>query len=396
MQPVVLSPTSLLFELSADLATPALVYDFENLAHTLAAYAEDIALVPRAHLNVAVKATHTPELLTFLSNAGLGADVASIRELELAQNVGFTEISATGPSFTSAAQFEVLSNAGVTLDVDSLDQLRAYGEWHPGGDVGLRIRVPLPDQLNTANTFGSNSRFGVTITDPAVRELIAEFSLSLTRLHMHTGQMSPGALVHKVRYTLAVAKAMPTIGLIDLGGGFFDLFASRAAARSALVEVGRLLESWEVETGRQIGLRFEPGGAVLAPHGYLLTKVDAVEHEHPHYRRDIVQVDSSAWNFAPWHKPEVIHLNPEKRSSAISERILAGNTLYENDFFGTPPNAGISTLLVPDCEVGDVLVLTNSGAYTSTNARDFNLLGRLEEYAFNGSAIRPIGRRFER
>ncbi|MGG7465598.1 hypothetical protein [Plantibacter sp. YIM 135347] len=391
MQPVVLEPTSHMFDLFKAIETPALVYDLENLRHTLASYIEDIALVPTARLNIAVKATHTPDLLKALFASGVGADVASVREFMLAQEIGFTEISATGPSFTSARDFQLLADAGITLDVDSLDQLRAYGAWRPGGPVGLRIRVPHPASLNNANTFGANSRFGVTITDASVRESLAEFNLSVTRLHMHTGQMSPASLVHKIRYTLAIAKTMPTIGLIDLGGGFFDLFVSRITARAALLEVRRLLEAWETETGRALDLRFEPGGAVLAPHGYLLTRVDAIELEHPYYGRDVVQVDSSAWNCAPWHKPEVVHLNAAKRSSATADRILAGNTLYENDFFGTAPDVGVSSLAVPDCEVGDVLVLTNSGAYTSTNARDFNLLGRLREYAFDGSTIRPIG-----
>jgi len=390
MRPVILPPRTLLFELCADLTTPALVYDLENLPKTLSAYTEDISLVPRARLNIAVKATHTPEVLRCLSDWGLGADVASVRELRLALSAGFTEISATGPSYTTPADFQALEDAGTTLDVDSIDQLRAYGEWRRSGPVGLRIRVPLPSALDTANTFGSNSRFGVSITDVAMREVLAEHDLTVTRLHLHTGQTSPASLVYKVRHTLAIAKVIPSIDVIDLGGGFFDLYVCRDRARAALEEVGRLLETWEADTGREMAFRFEPGAAVLAPHGYLLTRVDAIEHQHPYYQRDVVQVDSSAWNFAPWHKPQVLHLAEHKRSTVSRERLLAGNTLYENDLFGTVPR-GLSALDVPDCEVGDVLVLTNSGAYTTTNARDFNLLGRLREYAFDGSSLSQVG-----
>lgn len=38
-------------------------------------------------------------------------------------------------------------------DLDSADRLDNYGSEHPGADVGLRVRVPLPDALQTNTTF---------------------------------------------------------------------------------------------------------------------------------------------------------------------------------------------------------------------------------------------------
>jgi diaminopimelate decarboxylase len=390
VEPLVSLPPVALFEQALRVETPSVVYDYPGIAATVRRMQEDIAPIPGAQLNLAVKACHTPDVLAHLAGLGLGGDTASVGELELAQAAGFQEITTTGPAF-SAADFAAFRKAGVTVDLDSAAQIDAYGSDHPGTDVGLRVRIPLPGDLEMHSTFGANSRFGVNVTDPAVHEALGRHRLRLTRLHLHTGQTSPEKLLYKVAYTLHMAAQFPDIHTIDLGGGFFHLYVHRGRARAALLKTAQMVRNWQAEHGRSIALRFEPGGAVLAAHGYLFTEVRSVEDHHAYYGTRVVTVDSSAWNLAPWHKPTVLAADPAADSGPLEPGLIAGNTLYENDFFGTDIHGKADRMNFPRCRPGDRLVITASGAYTLTNSRRFNRIPAPAEYAFEGgSALRAV------
>lgn len=389
--PLVRPPDAQLFRGALALPTPALVYDFDGLRRSIATLAEDVSVIGGAQLNLALKACHTPGVLKELAGLGLGADVASIGEYRLARNAGFTRITATGPSF-SLSDAEELRRDGVVVDASSFEQLELLCRAFPGEPAGLRVRVPLPEEIEREHSsFGALSRFGVLMTDPRLHVLLAETGTPLTRVHTHTGQMSPEHLVFKTRYLLAVAEAFPALSTIDLGGGFFSLYASRSRAIAALTTVARMVDQWRERTGREMTVQFEPGAGVLGPHGFLFVSVLSVEHDHPGFGADVVTVDASAWNLAPWHRPEVLLADPEAVRTGSRPTLLAGNTLYENDFFGTDVSGTRTTFDAPACVAGDRLVLTASGAYTLTNSRRFNRIDPPAEFAYEGGTIRSVG-----
>lgn len=390
VEPLVGAPGADLLEHLTGLPTPSLVYDLDGLRRSVELLAGDIAAVGAAELNLALKACHTPAVLKFLAGLGMGADVASTGELALAVEAGFPRITATGPSFT-AADLAVLDTHGIVLDASSIDQFREICQSRPGGDVGLRLRVPLPDGIEDGQTtFGTGSRFGAIATDRRIAETLIETGSRLTRLHTHTGQMTPLHLRYKVRYLLAVAEVYPDITEIDLGGGFFSLYADRELALKAWAEVGDALSQFTAKTGRSVRIQVEPGGAILAAHGYLVTTVRSVESAHPFFEADVVTVDSSAWNFAPWQMPQAVPLTPARDGEQLRSTLIAGNTLYENDFFGTPVRGRRQSYPLPQQHPGDRLLLTNSGAYTMTNSRLFNRLPLPAEYVVHAGSIERI------
>ncbi|MEV4577356.1 hypothetical protein AB0K16_29355 [Nonomuraea jabiensis] len=386
VEPLMSQPSRRLFEAAAEVETPALIYDLQGIADTVRRMREDISVVPGAGLNIALKACHTPEILAHLAAMDVGADVASVGELDLAERAGFHEISATGPAF-SAAHFARFVDSGVVVDLDSCGQIDLYGRHHASTVVGLRARIPLPERLESEATFGRNSRFGVTVTDPELHAALQRYSLRVTRLHLHTGQMTPESLLYKVVYTLLMAEQFPDVHTIDLGGGFFHLYAHRGRAIAAFARMRRIVEDWQERHGRRIAFRFEPGGAVLAVYGYLFTEVRSVEEHHPHHGTRVVTVDSSAWNLAPWHKPEVLSAVPSADAAEREPGLIAGNTLYENDFFGTDIKGRVQPFRFPKCQVGDRLVVTATGAYTMTNSRRFNRIPPPVEYGFDGVTL---------
>lgn len=385
VEPLLSQPNRRLFELAEDVPTPALVYDFPGITASILRMQSDLSLMGAARLNFAVKACHTSAVLSHIAGLGLGADVASVGELDLARKARFDEISATGPAF-GPSDFAEFRAAMVVPDIDSADQLRLYGELHRGTEVGLRVRIPLPAQLENEASFGANSRFGVDITDSEVHSIVEEHGLRLTRLHAHTGQMTPESLLYKVRYFLEIAASFPLIRTLDLGGGFFGLYQSRAKAIAACRKTREMVLAWSDKNNRDIELRFEPGGAVLAAYGYLFTTVRSVRDSHSYFGTRVVTVDCSAWNLTPWHKPTVLSANADDRDPETLPGLIAGNTLYELDFFGGP-NAIFE---FPKCGAGDRLLITAAGAYTMTNSRRFNSIPPPQEYAFDGGSLIPL------
>jgi diaminopimelate decarboxylase len=377
-----------LFEHAVRLPTPAIVYDLDAIRQVVERIGADCRRIPGGKLNIALKACHTPEVLAFLAglDLGLGCDVASPGELVLAQHAGFREITCTGPAY-SASDFEAFHAAGVVPDIDSISQLRFYGQHFPGRDVGLRIRIPLPKRLESNATFGADSRFGMIITDPEIGRILETYRLTPVRLHVHTGQTTPEALVYKTNYLLEIAGALPGIHTVDLGGGLFHLYVDQRRAEAALQSVAQRVEAWNKEHARELAIRFEPGGALLAPCGYLVVEVRSVE-EHPHFQTRVVTVDASAWNLAPWHKPHVVVV-PEREGPALPG-LVAGNTLYEGDFFGRDVLVNQHPLSFARCEVGDRLLITTFGAYTVTNARRFHRIPLPVEYALEAGEIRAL------
>lgn len=386
LDPLYLSPPATFWDAAETVETPALIYDIAGLRHLIQEMTADFALIPRARLNIALKACHTPTVLRTLSELGLGCDVASIGELRLAQMASFAEITATGPAF-SVHDFETFRAAGVVVDVDSLSQLKTFGTAFPGSAVGLRLRLPLHPQIESCATFGAESRFGIDITDRRWLRIATEAGLDVVSLHVHTGQSTPEAAVYKLKYLLSVAEMLPDVARIDLGGGLFHFYVDRIAARAALRQMADHVKVFRKVKGRDIELRFEPGGAVLAPFGYLVTEVRAVQ-EHSTFGQRIVTVDASAWNLAPWHKPQVFIL-PDRGSPAFPG-LLAGNTLYEHDFFGRDVFGQQMELSFPYCRVGDRALITACGAYTMTNGRRFNRIPMPREFVLEEDGLSPI------
>jgi diaminopimelate decarboxylase len=379
-------PPRSLFYFAERVATPALLYDIEGLSAVVRTLQADIAAAGRARLNLALKSCHSPPILEILRDLGVGCDVASVYELRLARHLAFQEISATAPAF-SEGDLRELFDAGVTPDLDSLDQIELCARHFPAAPIGLRIRLELPPEHESHATFGADSRFGILPDEPALWQSLERHRLTVTRLHIHCGQSTPESLLFKARALLALAERLPAVSTLDLGGGLFHLYIDRAAARRALRELGEAARNWEARTGRSIELRLEPGGAILATAGYLVAQIRSVAR-HRFFAKDLVTVDASAWNLAPWHRPQVLVL-PE-RAGPLRDAHIAGNTLYEGDFFGSGADGARPTFALSPCQAGDRLLFTCSGAYTMTNGRRFHRIPLPAEYAVTSRRLAPL------
>jgi diaminopimelate decarboxylase len=357
------------------LPTPALVYDLDAVTRTVGLLRTDTAALPTVALCFAVKANRCGAVLRHLAALGLGADVASLEEHDLAADAGLAPIYATGPAF-GAHELKAFDDRGVVPDLDSVSQVRTWREALPKRrQIGLRIRVPVAPQSRRSAARSPWSRFGVDPTDLLLHAELERGRLEVSQLHVHGGELASAELMERLAEVLLEgARAFPGVRTVNLGGGLEYLRRDRAAT----------LASWRrlAPAFRELTVVLEPGRLVLGGAGYLVVEVRSVERGRG---VRLATVDASAWNLMPWFPGRVVDALPRRGGERVPHSV-AGCTCYEEDYFAH------GQLLAP-VEVGDRLVLDGAGAYSASLARHTHGLPTPAQWVVQGgrpSAAEPV------
>jgi len=376
-----------LFTYAKEVTTPAIIYDIKQLQKVVSEIVNSIKEMPSLKLNFALKACYSPEVLKCLVDLDIGCDVASVYELELAKKAGFKKITTTAPVYTSE-DIAVFHNQNIVLDLNSFDQIKLFIETIGNEVIGIRINIPLPEEISNKASFGKDSRFGIDITDKKFSDFVNHHNLKIKRLHVHTGQTTLSSFRYKFFYLLALAEQLKEVDEIILGGGLFYFYIENQKIDALLSELQNYLNEWQKQHKRNVNFYLEPGGAIISPCGYLITTVASSE-TRPNNKKQIT-VDSSAWNIAPWSLPVVLPVG--KRNDDTMETIIAGRSLYEFDYFGRQEEG--NPQLFPLCELsyGDRIIMSSMGGYSMTNARKFNGIPLPSEYIIlNDKLIKTKG-----
>lgn len=378
-------PDSKLFEIASELDKSAIIFDVEGIRHTVNIINEDIGLIENAFLHLAVKSIHNIRILDIFAELGLGCDVASIGEFELVKSRGFRKITTTSPYYDKDSMKKFIEY-GIIMDLDSLDQLHDFIRLNYSKKVGLRISIPIPEEMDTVATFGKDSRFGINYLreKKEILDLFEKKDLIIESLHVHTGQSTVSSLEYKIRFLLNIASEIHTVRSINLGGGLFYLFNNRKETRDVFIKLNLIIREWEEKHQRSLEIIFEPGGALLTGNGYLVSEIISKKY-HEKWQLEILQCDVSFWNLSPWIKTNPIVLNVNE-SEEIEKVIFVGNTLYEGDVLGD-----FTSYLLPKAQKGNKVLFPAYGAYSLTNSREFNKLDLPEQYIFQDKEITLIG-----
>lgn len=255
-------------DLAARHGTPLYVYDLDAVGAAVAALR---AAFPGVDLRFAVKANPAAGVLAHLAGLGVGAEAITQGELARALRAGIpaARVLVGGPA--QDAPLRRLARA-VPPGLISLDGEGTWVTWRDEGPPdGTRFVVRVNPRLDPRThphmaTGSEGSKFGVA-PDAALR-LAHEVDAAgvLAGFHVHAGSQLRDLRVHAdVLAALApLFDAFPAARVLDLGGGFavpdYD-FAGLAA----------LVRPWT--EGRGLRLLLEPGRALVAEAGTLLTRV---------------------------------------------------------------------------------------------------------------------------
>ncbi len=362
-------------QLLKEYGSPLYVYDEEILRkrcremHNLLSY-------PDFRVNYSAKANTNVELLRIVGSEDLDVDGMSPGEMYLEMMAGFppSRITFIGNN-VSADEFRYAVERGIAVSVDSISQLKTLGEVNRGGKVCLRINPGIGAGHHAkVVTGGQKAKFGIAVEDlPWAQDLASQYHMTITGLNQHIGSLflEPDAYVEASAFILDVAADMPSVEMVDLGGGFGIPYRHGVEPRLDLALLGAQLDSlingW-VAANRPITVRTEPGRYVVAECGALLGTVTAVKEN---YNTFFVGTDIG---FNTLVRPAMYDSYHELSVAPESERpyeeydkpvYVVGNICESGDIL-------VHDRVIPCCREGDALIVHDAGAYGFAMASTYN------------------------
>ncbi|MFJ2739785.1 diaminopimelate decarboxylase [Streptomyces sp. NPDC087440] len=394
-----------LAELADRFGTPLYVLDEEEVRQRARAWRRAL---PDAEVVYAAKAFLCRALVDWVREEGLGLDVCSAGELELAVSRGFDPErivlhgNAKSPQdLKTALRFGV---GRIVIDSDcEIARLAAQAEGPTPQQVMVRVLPGIEAGAHKKiRTGAEGQKFGLSIAsgdaEAAVARILGQPCLQLVGLHCHLGSQITdpepyGAAVHRLVAFLAGLRERYGITLpeLDLGGGFAVAYragdrapAPAAYARTITRELTTACAAFDYPAPR---LTVEPGRSLLAPAGVALYRVLSVKRSAGSV---FVAVDGGMGDNprpALYGARYTVRLvgraesAPMRTTTVVGRHCEAGDVLAED------------IELPADVRPGDVLAVPASGAYHLSMASGYNLVGRPPVVAVREGRARLLVRR---
>lgn len=327
----------------------------------------------------AVKATPTPAILKILQEEGCGVDCATDVEVLMSEKLGFKDIMFTSND-TQAQEFVYARKVGATINLDAYEHIEFLKNvagipetvclrYNPGGIFSLGTDImDHPEE----------SKFGMTKEQlmkgyKELKELgVKEFGIhAFLASNTVTNDYYPVLARQLFELALEIREETGvTLDFINLSGGIGVNYRPEQEPNDiAVIGEGVRKVYEEILTPAGMGhvkIFTELGRFMLAPHGHLITKV---LHRKETYRT-YIGVDASAANLMrPAFYGAYHHITNITRPDAPIEVVdVAGSLCENNDKFAVNRE-------LPRAEVGDTLVIHDSGAHGFSMGYNYN--GRL-------------------
>jgi diaminopimelate decarboxylase len=399
--------------LAERVGTPFYVYD----AATVQARIDAIVVLtaaPGLQARYAMKACSAAPILARMQAHHIWIDAVSGNEVLRAQAAGYPlgttapEVMLTTDVFRDNA-LDVVREYGVLPNIGSphmLDQLVAAGY---RGPLGIRLNPGFGHgHVQSCDTGGPSSKHGIwfdealTITHAATRH-----GMTVTLLHAHIGSGPAVAeftdnMQHLTNFFTSCLEVYPHVQAVNLGGGIPHPY--RPGAPSADLEAfGHLLQTAQVrfsqQTGRTIRVEIEPGRYFVAPAAYVITRVTDVKRTKTNTKgpgQTFIMVDAgfcdlirpamygSFHHISVWNAPNNATLEPA---------VVAGPLCESGDVFTRDEAELLQPRLLPEVQIGDLLLIHDAGAYGYTMSSNYNSLGRAPQVWVENGTPYLISRR---
>ncbi|GBE09928.1 diaminopimelate decarboxylase [bacterium BMS3Bbin12] len=374
--------------------TPCYVYSRATLERHWHAF--DDALAPHPHLICyAVKANANLAVLDVLARLGSGFDIVSAGELERVLHVGgdARKIVFSGVG-KRADEMRRALEAGIRgFNVESEGELERLNE--VAGAMGLRAPVSLrvnPDVVARTHPYIATglkeNKFGV---DPGTALRLYRRAADMEHVtvrgagcHIGSQITDTAPFVAALERVLSLVHTLRAEGLalthLDLGGGLGVRYRDERPPSPAQYATALLSALGE----EPLELVIEPGRALVANAGVLLTRVEYLKHTGA---RDFAVVDAAMNDlmrpalYDAWH--EIVPVRP--RPDAPRTYDVVGAVCETGDFLGKDR----ALALCP----GDLLAIRGAGAYGFSMSSNYNARPRGAEILVDGDRSQVVRRR---
>ena len=369
-------------DLAGQYPTPFYLYDEKAIRKNAKELLTAFSVFPGYKEHFAVKALPNPYILKVLHEEGFGVDCSSFAELLLAQKVGITgEEIFFSSNDTPADEYVKALQLGAVLNLDDISHLPFLEKLAPLPPV-LSFRYNpgcLREGGNEIIGFPEQAKWGLTGSQ-ILQALAYCRDRGVKRLGLHTmvisnelnGDFFVETAVMMFELAVTVKRQLGIeLEFVNFGGGIGIPYRLEEKAidfswlgRQIQCEYERILSPAGLD---KLGLRLECGRAITGPYGYLVAK--ALHHKDT-YKQYIGLDACMADLMRPALYKAYHHITVLGKENAPHDHIydVTGSLCENNDKFAIDR-------VLPKIELGDLLVLHDTGAHGQ--AMGFNYNGKL-------------------
>lgn len=385
-----------LAELASRYGTPCFVYSRAHLEERFLGFREPLGTRPHL-ICYAVKANSNLAVLNVLARLGAGFDIVSGGELERVLAAGGEpgKIIFSGVGKTADEMRRALDVGIHCFNVESWPELERLSTIANGmgktAAISLRVNPDVDAKTHPYISTGlKDNKFGVPIEEaPAFyRRARALPGIAISGVDCHIGSqlttLSP--VLDALDRLLALVDALQADGIaikhLDLGGGLGVQYNDETPPsphdymQAVLARIGE----------RKLTLMFEPGRAIVANAGVMLTRVEYLK-ETPSKNfavldgamNDIIRpaLYQAVMNIVPVIEP------PKERTRLTWD--LVGPVCESADFLGRDRELALAP--------GDLLAVRSAGAYCFAMSSNYNTRNRAAEIMVDGAKHYVVRRR---
>ncbi|MCT6698257.1 diaminopimelate decarboxylase [Rheinheimera sp. 4Y26] len=394
--PELLAEQVKLADIAAQYGTPTYVYSRATLERHYQAFANAAGAHPHL-VCYAVKANSNIALLNLLARLGSGFDIVSEGELrrvlQAGGDPGKVVFSGVGKA---ESEIEFALNTGIKcFNVESEAELyriqQVASRLNKIAPVSIRVNPDIDAKTHPYISTGLKAnKFGIDINDAvAMYQVAAQAShLKVCGVDCHIGSQltETQPFLDALDKLLLLIDKLSSLGImlshIDIGGGLGVTYLDETPPHPAeyAAEVVKRLAKYP-----HLTLLFEPGRAIMANAGVLLTKV---EYLKPGQEKNFAIVDAAMNDlirpalYSAWMNIVPVQLKAELKAQRYD---VVGPVCETGDFLGKDRDLAIAP--------GDLLAVRSAGAYGFTMSSNYNSRPRAAEVLVDGSSTYLVRRR---
>ena len=395
-------------DLAREFGTPLFVLDEADFKARASAFRDQLSSAfPASTIYYACKAFTCKQLMRWMDELGLGVDVATGGELEVALAVNFppARIEVHGNN-KSLAEIDRAVSVGVGMIViDSIQEIsriaaaaKSHGKVQP---VSIRLKPGVEAHtIDAIATAHEDVKFGLSISTGVAWEAVKEISkypeLDLRGVHAHIGSQ----IFNMEGHILAIERLLDFVARyrdefnrelphVNFGGGF-GIFYTDGDTPVATEQLISIIKDAVVKgcAARSIAIphvALEPGRSIIGPAMFTLYEVGTTKQvQLDDQIRNYVSVDGGmSDNIRPalYDAKYEAHLANRRSNAALAPARLVGKHCETGDIL-------IRDLQLPsDIAPGDLIAIPATGAYNRSMASNYNHVPRPPVVSvLNGSA----------
>jgi len=346
---------------TTELEPPYLLLDKAKVRQKLTSIGKNIR---NSEIYYAVKANPDIEVLSLINNMGAGFEIASEGELAMLISLGVSkERIITSNPIKSFKFLRMAAEYGVSyFAFDSPDEVRKLRDYCPGSNVYVRLAVP-----NEGSEWPLSKKFSVEIDVAEELMLYAKKKgLNPVGITFHVGSQCTNmynwnSALDKAKILWdRVEKRGIHLSLLDIGGGYPIRYTKNVVNINSINKnINKLIYE---KFPKKTRILIEPGRAVVGDAGIFVTKVIGKARRGD---ENWLSIDVGVFNGLMESVGGIKYSYLVEGAKEKKIWTLAGPSCDSFDIID-------KDILLPEPEVGNIILILSSGAYTISYASEFN------------------------